>query len=198
MKRSSCRARRGAVREPHAPELERLARRHEDRVLALDAVVARDDGGVADAVAALVAGGLRLHRLPAERPVAARVAVPAVDPLAPLVADQVLLPAGEAVERGVRHPRVAASRPARRSCRSSPGQMTFTQGRGVSGRVMTYSRPSALKCPYFVWKLLLIRSAPCPGEGRRGCPGRRRRSLEHTEARVPAHAGFGSTDEQSA
>src|SRR5881628_1477832 len=36
----------------------------------------------------------------------------------------------------------------------SAGQTTLAQGLGVSGRVITYSLPSAVKNPYLVWKSL--------------------------------------------
>src|SRR5213592_4117057 len=38
----------------------------------------------------------------------------------------------------------------------SAGQTTLAQGLGVSGRVITYSLPSAVKNPYLVWKSLGI------------------------------------------
>src|SRR5207247_7760479 len=50
-----------------------------------------------------------LHRLPGERPEVSGGGIAAEHVLAPLVADQVLLPAGEAIEGGVGAPRIAGA-----------------------------------------------------------------------------------------
>src|SRR5262249_40155332 len=65
---------------------------------------------IADPVTAFPLAHRRLDGLPRERPQAPRVAVAAIEVLAPLVAHEVLLPAREAIERGVLEPRVARTR----------------------------------------------------------------------------------------
>src|SRR5206468_3409047 len=98
-----------AVRERDAPDLERLARGHEQRQLGVDPGVLAAKRRVADAVTALPVLERGLHRLERERPVAPRLTVATVDVLAPLVANEILVPAGEAVVAGVSAPRVAGA-----------------------------------------------------------------------------------------
>ena len=75
----------------------------------LDAVVARFDDRVSDAVPATVRVGLDADGLPPRRPDVALL-VPEIDVLSPLVLDQILFPARQTVELGVRPPAVPAPR----------------------------------------------------------------------------------------
>jgi len=67
----------GAVDKPHLPQLHVIVQRDEKRLRALDAVGLAKVGGIAEAVAALIASGIKraAHGLPAQRPVRAGIVI---------------------------------------------------------------------------------------------------------------------------
>ncbi len=94
----------GQVAHPEPPNFEGLLVGHEHHPLGLDLVLLGRDGGVSHAVYAFVGVHLGAHRLPARGPERARLLVPDIDVPAPVVPDQVLIPAGDAVQGGMVEP----------------------------------------------------------------------------------------------
>jgi len=152
------------VAQRHEPDLGPGAEGDEIARLAGDVRVLRRDDRVAGAVAALAGERLRRlsHRLPGGAPDVVVVDVAQVDELAGHVGRRrVEAEAGEASLGGGAVECVAGGVVGDERAEFRAAQVVLAQGRGVSGRVMTYSRFSLSNLPNFMELLVCEAGLAC-------------------------------------